>query len=59
MSGKIELKTRKGQNLIWCNDCSPKRKKDNKNPPGFKAFGNINLTCPYCNKTYLVRSIGK
>ena len=43
MSGKIELKTRKGMNQIFCFDCKK----------SFKAFGSKGLICPICNKDSL------
>ncbi|KKM71124.1 hypothetical protein LCGC14_1433850 [marine sediment metagenome] len=43
MSGKIELKTRKGRSWIWCLDCDE----------GFKSFGNKDTVCPKCNKSNL------
>ena len=43
MTGKIELKSRKGCSFIWCFDCEK----------GFKAFGTEDMKCPVCKKDKL------
>ncbi len=43
MTGKIELKVRKGKSWVWCFSCKS----------GFKTFGFENTICPICKESNL------